>query len=219
MKAVIPVKASSLRVPNKNFRPFYNRKSLFDLTVEKLLRYLPADDIYMSCEDPMRESLADKWNINFLLRDKRLTENETPMTDVVTGVCDMVPGDSDLMWCQVIDPLFDAYEECLQQWQGLNGKHDSLVVVYPHRSYFLDVNHRPEGFGFGAWHISSQCLPQRYQLTFTLSILSRRAVNRTRYYIGENPYWYEASNIPIDIDTPEDFELAQVVYKHFAKKC
>ena len=76
MKAIIPVKKSSTRIPNKNFKEFYDGNSLFDLTVEKLLKSLNPDDIYMSCEDENEKSLAEKWGINFILRDFHLADNE-----------------------------------------------------------------------------------------------------------------------------------------------
>ena len=38
MKAIIPVKASSSRVINKNFKEFYKGDSLFDITAKKYLR-------------------------------------------------------------------------------------------------------------------------------------------------------------------------------------
>jgi N-acylneuraminate cytidylyltransferase len=229
MKAVIPVKNSSTRVPGKNFKPFHKDSSLFDLTVEKLLQVLSPSDIYMSCEDQETEHLAEKWGINFILRNPHLADNDTPFFEVFNGVCDHVPGDDDIAWCQVIDPMFDSYEECFDIWNNghevlecgawtkkdIKKHHDSLVVVYPHRDYYLDSSHNPEGFGFGSWHKKSQLLPVKYQLTFTLSILTRESIKRNGYYVGTKPFWYHASNSRVDIDTTQDFEMAQAVYSYF----
>lgn len=218
MKAVIPAKASSTRVPDKNFRPFHGDRSLFDLTVEKLLRHLPAEDITMSCEDPARADAARRWGINFHLREPRYVDNYTPQPEVVRAVCDAVEGDDDILWCQLVDPLFDSHGECIERWRTLDASHDSLVVVYPRRYFLLDEHYRPEGFGFGHWHIPSQELPVRYQLPFTLMILRRDVIRRIGYYIGARPYWFHATNHTVDIDTEDDFEMAQAVYAYLMER-
>jgi len=231
MKAIIPVKYSSSRIAFKNFKAFYGEKSLCDLTVEKLLKVLDPSDIYMSCEVDVKY-LADKHGINFILRDKRLADNDSPIYDVFNGVCDQVKGNDDIAWCQVIDPLFNDYQQCFDTWNDdyeqlqcevwsvCNVKRDcdSLVVVYPHKDYYLNEKYEPEGFGFGAWHKKSQLLPNKYQLTFTLSILKREAIKQYGYYVGAKPYWYHAHNHRVDIDTQGDFEMAQAVYSYFQKR-
>lgn len=228
MKAIIPVKDCSTRVPNKNFKDFYNGHSLFDITVQKLLKSIAPTDIYMSCENASRKLLADQWGINFITRDPILADNDTPFYDVFNGICDQIPGEDDIAWCQVIDPMFDSYQECFDIWNNgyeileagaycrkrVQDEHDSLVVAYPHKDYFLNSSHQPEGFGFGRWHKKSQLLPIKYQLTFTLSILTRESIKSCGYFVGAKPYWYHANNKHVDIDTEADFTLAQHVYAH-----
>lgn len=229
MKVIIPVKDNSKRVPNKNFKSFFNNQSLFDLTVGKLLEVVNPCDIYMSCENEERKTLADRYGVNFILRDVELASNDTPFYDVFNGVCDQVPGSDDVAWCQVIDPMFNGYKECFDLWnngysslnfgvpgiKNVKGSHDSLVVVYPDRGYYLDGSYSPEGFGFGRWHKKSQILPTKYHLTFTLSILTRDAIKKCGYYIGNSPFWYHAKNKHVDIDTESDFTLAQSMYGYF----
>jgi len=233
MKAIIPVKASSSRVINKNFKEFYKGDSLFDITAKKILKELKPSDIYMSCEDEKFKLEAKKYGINFILRDPILANNDTKFYDVFNGICDQVPGDDDIAWCQVIDPMFDSYKECFALWNEgepesqslhlfnrykktpLRKTFDSLVVVYPHKDYYLDSNHKPIGFGFGPWHTKSQLLPCTYQLTFTLSILTRESIKKVGYHVGQNPYWHHAHNPRVDIDTNEDFSVAQALYSFF----
>jgi CMP-N-acetylneuraminic acid synthetase len=213
MKVVIPVKASSSRVPNKNFRPFHGDRSLFDIAVERVLKVVAADDVYISCEDPSRARLAARWGINFLPRDPRLADNATPLGDVVRDVCADVPGDDEVMWAHVCDPLFDAYAECVDTWARVRADHDSLVVVHPLHGYLLNANFAPIGFGFGVWHVPSQQLPAIYRLGFTLSILSRHSIERVGYPVGERPYWFVGTEDTVDIDTEGDFHTAQLLYR------
>lgn len=213
MKAVIPAKLSSTRVPMKNYRCFLNGKSLVDILVEKLLRILPASDIYLSCEDSYAETVALRDGIQFQLRDKRLTDNDTPLAEVVRGITAAIPGDDPVMWCEAIDPLFDEHATLLRMWEEvkLNG-HDSAVVVYPEHGYLLAENLQPIGWGFGPWHVSSQKLPSHFRVNFCCSILTRKCIAECGYMIGKKPWWFTARGPFIDIDTEDDFRLAQVVY-------
>lgn len=221
MIAVIPAKASSTRVPNKNYRSFYGELSLVDLLLEKLCRVLPGERIYLSCEDQEKAAVAERWGVQFLQREPRLCANETLFPEFLRGICDQVPGDDDVMWCEAIDPLFDDHGTMIANWDAWYEERrgrDSYAVVYPTRQYMLDDCHRPIGFGFGPWHIPSQRLPMLFRLNFTCAILTRESIQSVGYPVGARPAWYEATNSFIDIDTEEDFGLAQVVYSHLMEK-
>lgn len=211
MKVVIPVKKSSTRVPDKNFRPFYKDESLLDIKLRQLSACFDADDIYISSEDATVADLAKSRGIGFIGRERHLADNETPYAYVVSQVCAEVPGEDEIAWCHVTDPLFDQYAACLNAWETGREDHDSLVVVYPLRNYLLDANHKPMGFGFGPWHVRSQRLPQHYQLNFTFSILRRRTALDLGP-IGADPYWFHAANRTVDIDDMDDFAIASAIY-------
>lgn len=217
--AIVPAKANSIRVPNKNYRPFYGDLSLVDLLLEKLRRVLPCERIYLSCEDESKAAVTVRYGVQFLLRDPRLCDNETTFPDFLRGICDHVPGEDDVLWCEAIDPLFDEHALVIDNWDAMEVTlHDSLTVVYPVQQYLLDADHRPIGFGFGPWHVPSQHLPTFYRLNFTCAILTRESILRCGYPVGERPAWYAASNQFLDIDTIEDFEIAQAVYAHLQEK-
>jgi CMP-N-acetylneuraminic acid synthetase len=214
MKAVIPAKACSSRVPNKNYRPFAGGDSLVSLLIQKLLRVLSPSDIYLSSESYAAEVLAARDGIQFLARAERLCRNETPLPHVVRGICRDIHGSDPILWCECIDPLFNQHGEVLDAWRERpnDSTADSLVVVHPERSYLLDGHHQPVGFGFGPWHIPSQQLPTHYRLNFTCSILTREAIATCGYMVGARPTWFNAATPFIDIDTEEDFRIAQIIY-------
>lgn len=214
MKIVIPVKSRSERINNKNFRPFYKDMSLTDILIQKLLNIVDKRYIYVSCDDMPVMEMCKKYGINFLKRDDILTYNDTPMSKVITEVVHSVPGDDDIMWCLVTDPLFDSYRECLEKWKSLDKeKYDSLCVVYGLREYILDSNFKPLNFGFGEKHVPTQDLNNNYLLNNTLFIIKREAVFKNKYYIGEKPYWFISDNFSIDIDTEQEFRIAQIIYE------
>jgi N-acylneuraminate cytidylyltransferase len=215
MKAVILGKAGSTRVRYKNYRPFYGEKSLTDILLEKLTKVMNQEDIYLSCEDEQFRAFAEKWGIHFILRDSEFTKLATNTVEVVRNVCKDVPGEDDILYCSCMDPLFNGYEEIFKIWEIEKKEHDSLNVVYPIKNYYLDQNHNPIGFGFGYWHKYSQYIPPIYQISWATEILTRKSIATCGYMVGENPYWYDAYNPTIDIDTERDWELAQVLYKYY----
>ncbi len=218
MKAVILGKANSRRIPFKNYKPFYGQQSLTDILIEKLVRVLDRKNIFLSCENPDFRSTAEKWGVQFIHRDVKYTLLETNTVDVVRGVCRDVPGEDDILYCSCMDPLFDDYETMFQVWEEERQRHDSLNVVYPTKNYFLDQNHAPIGFGFGHWHKYSQFIPPVYQISWANEILTRECIEHCGYMVGENPYWFDAYNPTVDIDTEKDWELAQVIYAHYKEK-
>jgi len=216
MKIIIPVKSTSTRVENKNFRPFYGDLSLTEILLKKLL-FMGSNNIFISCDDPEKESLAQKYNCNFSLRDKKYCDNDTPLPDVIRQVVNQIPYDEEIAWCQVTDPMFNDHVKAFAEWEMNKKNHDSLCVVYPIKKYLLNTDHMPVNFGFGNWHVKSQDLKMFFDMTFTFSILKRESIERCGYHIGAKPYWFNASNMHVDIDTMEDFELAKFIYERKTK--
>lgn len=218
MKAIILGKAGSVRVKHKNYRPFYKDLSLTDILLEKLVKILDKNDIYLSCEDESFRYVSEKWGINFILRNKSDTLLATNTVDVVRNVCKDVPGEDDILYCSCMDPLFDDYETLFSVWEENKDKHDSLNVVYPIKNYFLDQNYNPVGFGFGHWHKYSQYIPPIYQISWATEILTRKSIEVSGYMVGLEPYWFDAYNQTVDIDTEDDWELAQILYSYYREK-
>lgn len=219
MIAIIPAKSNSKRIINKNYRYFDGKKSLCDIQIEKLLLVLSPSQIYLSAEEPEIERIAERYSINFIKRDKELTDNNTPIVDVIRGIYEQVNMKEDVMWCQVINPFFTEYQECLDIWKKLSKEeYDSLVTVYSAKEYILNESYHPVNFQFGAWHSISQNLHEINRLNFTFSILSPKAIEKTGYYIGEKPYWYKAKGFFCDIDLENDWQLAQLIYSYMKEK-
>ncbi|MDR3164040.1 MAG: hypothetical protein LBU13_00510 [Synergistaceae bacterium] len=215
MKAVILGKAASIRVKNKNYRPFYGDSSLMDIHIQKLIKILAPSDIYLSCEDDAYRYAAEKWGINFIHRDKQFTLISTNNVDVTKNVCKDIPGRGDILWTTPVEPLFNEYAEIVKCWNELDkSKYDSLNVVYPQKRFLLDQNHNPIGFGFGHWHKYSQEIPPIYQMSWSAMILSRKCIDEVSYMVGAHPYWYDCYLSVVDIDTEEDWLLAQIIYRN-----
>lgn len=217
IKIAIPLKTNSLRVPNKNLKPFYGNLSLFDIKIRQLLDVFSANDIYVSSEDPHVGELCDKYGANFLQRDISLTPNEAPWTDVVRDVVGNLPPNSDVMWVQVTQPLFNDFGGVIRKWNDVYDDVDSLAVVRRISHHVLDERAHPVNFEFGYWHKISQDLPTLYEVTWACFCMKRDMVDATGYQIGRRPFMYETDAHLVDIDAEQDFEVAGILYDHYSR--
>jgi N-acylneuraminate cytidylyltransferase len=213
MKAIIPVKSSSSRVENKNWRPFFGEFSLTEIKIRQLLPFLDKKDIYMSCENIAKKSLADAYGIQFLLRDPLLCQDQTSWADVVTQIVEATPFDEqeEVLWVEVVNPLFSNFGDMLQVWKENKHRHDSLLAVSTMKKYLLDSSGKPVNFQFGRWHTISQQLPTYYAWD-SMNIMKKRDILYYHYPIGNTPYLYAIDGQTIDIDTLQEFELAQKLF-------
>ena len=58
--ALVPVRTGSKRVKNKNFREFYDGKSLFDIKIDQLKSSKIFNKIYVSSDSAMVQNLCKK---------------------------------------------------------------------------------------------------------------------------------------------------------------
>lgn len=168
IKVAIPLKTNSERVPNKNLRPFYNGKSLFDIKANQLLKVFKPEDVLVSSENPAVEELTSKYGFKFHLRDVSLTKSTAREN-------------------QIVKTITDAIED--KEWETMPLVHDSLAVVKRISHHILDKNGNPVNFNFGYWHKVSQDLPTLYEVTWSAFIMKREMLNEAYYQIGSPPYY------------------------------
>ncbi|WP_141731825.1 acylneuraminate cytidylyltransferase family protein [Oligoflexus tunisiensis] len=213
MKVIVPAKAQSSRVKDKNWRPFHEGRCLVDIKIEQLLRAFEPQDIFVSCDDESKRPIVERHGVHFLLRDPVFADDVTPWSDVVTHLVDTVPADPDeaVAWVEVVAPLFDAFQAVRDCWNTIEHEHDSLVTVSPVRQFLLDERGQGVNFNFGPWHPWSQDLPPLYSFE-SMAIMRKRDILKYNYVIGRKPFLFPIRGISIDIDEPFQFMLAQKIY-------
>jgi CMP-N-acetylneuraminic acid synthetase len=213
MKTIIPAKRHSIRVKDKNWRPFSGQKNLVEIKIEQLLESQHPNDIYLSCEDPEIKALADKYKIHFILRSPGLASDNTSWPDALKGMIEELPvgEDEDILWVEVVNPLFDQYQSMTDTWARVKGEHDSLVLVAPFNKFLIKENGQPLNFMYGKWHSMSQHMEPVYSWD-SACIMKKRDLIYFSYPIGKTPYLFKTNEQCVDIDTLEDFELAQILY-------
>lgn len=221
IKVVIPLKTDSDRIPNKNLRPFINGKSLFDIKAEQLLKVFPASSIYVSSENPEAEEVVKKYGFNFHLRSAELHKktHRSNWAELTEAIIKAIPGESDILWVQVTQPLFDDFEKIMEIYKNLDDRYDSVVAVKQHRHHLLDERGNPVNFTFGYWHKISQDLPKLYEVAWAAFVMRREMMDAGAFYqIGRNPYLYEITKPMVDIDYMDDFEIAAILYERYMNR-
>tara|TARA_B100000519_G_scaffold42314_1_gene32711 strand:- start:2874 stop:3575 length:702 start_codon:yes stop_codon:yes gene_type:complete len=231
LKAIIPAKCSSSRVPSKNWREFYRGKCLVEVKVEQLVYAgLHPNDIHVFCEDQSKKDLVESVGATFELRDVANTKDSMHWSDVVTDLVSSVDADDEdpIAWVEVTSPLFEGDEnkKVIDLWYDLQSddylssqkKYDCIITVKSFKEFVLDKNGLPVNYNFGRWHEWSQDLPEWYILESPIHVMKKKDYLKHNYFIGKSPYLYEVPLPSIDIDDMNEFEEAQRLYRLLQEK-
>ena len=217
--AVVPAKGHSGRVANKNFRPFYRDRSLLEIKLEQCIASGAFDQVYVSSDDEKARQYAERAGVTFVHRDPHLCLDSTPWNEVLTGILDSLPEAEDtwIAWCPVTSPLFRRYAELLETLrQRISEGYNSIATVTPLRHYYLDDRYLPLNHQWGVWHAYSQKIHPIYQLNLACISSQKSEMKRCFYQIGSRPAFFHTEIWEgLDIDTMEEFELAQWYFKRY----
>lgn len=211
--AVIPAKGASQRVPDKNFREFHGGRSLLEIKIEQCKASGQFSEVYVSSDSPLAEGFAGACGASFIPRDERLCRDDAPWADVLTGVLESLPENDAVLiaWTPVTSPLFSRYADALRYLSASGG--DSLMSVTRLQHYLLNHDFIPVNFQYGVWASYSQKLRPFYQMNCALWLATKQKMLQNRFQIGDRPAYFELSLVEgLDIDTPEEFEVAQLLF-------
>lgn len=214
--AVIPVKEISERVKSKNYRKFYKNSSLLDILIKKLKKCKDISKIYISSNSKIVEKISKKNKCHYLNRDVKFCNNIVPWSDVIYEVAASIPEKEQtvLMWCHTTTPLFDSYLKAIRIYKNKKFRNDGLISVEKFKKFLVTEKKTPLNYSWGVWHPYSQKLESLYSITGALFMMSIKQFKKNRYVISKNPYYLETHKFEgLDIDTLEDFKMAQFLYK------
>ena len=221
--ALLPMKANSERVKGKNFKEF-NGKPLFQWTLDALLAIKEIDQVIINTD--ARGILAENGLVEtdrIVIRDRRqeICGDMVSMNLVIEDDVKNVDADIYLM-THTTNPFLSRHsvKSAIEKFQAsVNaGVADSLFTVNKVQDRFYDVdvqpiNHDPANL------IRTQDLDPWYQENSNLYLFSKDSFYKTDARIGANPTMlvtapYEST----DIDTPDDWELGEVMVEYYRKK-
>ena len=207
--AVIPVRAGSQRVKDKNVRPFAG-KSLLEHKLDVVMD-LPVEEIIVNTDSEEAIEIAKKAGVSFHRREPYYASSECSNSEFHHYLA-KVTDSEDILIAQVTAPLItkESYLNAIDTYY--NNDCDSLMSVKVLKD-FIWHNGRPLNYSLENTP-NSQDLPEYLVPTFGLVIVKREAMLEARSYIGKNPFFYKVTqHEAIDIDTELDFEFAEFMYQ------
>lgn len=213
--AVVPMKLNNRRLPQKNIKAFTNGEPLCRYILSTLLKVEGIDEVYVYCSDPVITDYIPE-GVKYLKRSASLDLDTTKMNEVLECFARDVPADVYVM-THTTAPFISAESISKGLRAVMSGDHDSSFAVKKLQD-FLWKDGKP--FNYQLDNIPrTQDLPPLYEETSGFYIYRSEIITDMHRRIGNAPYLVEVGEIEaIDIDEPEDFEIADAVYnKLFGK--
>lgn len=147
--AIIPVRAGSRRMKNKNIAQF-NGTTLLEHKIEVLKKVPEIAKIVVSSDSDYMLELAAEHSVEIHKRPLEYCDEQTKtFGEVVQFVCSAVDGDH-ILWSPCTSPLIypTIYSQAINQYfDALQNGYDSLMTVELFKHYLWDEN-KPLNFKF-----------------------------------------------------------------------
>lgn len=207
--SIIPIKMNNERLPGKNTKPL-GGKPLMYYVQENLLAMNKIDERYVFCsnEDVQNYLLP---GINYLNRPNYLDRQNANFTQIFSEFMNLVLADI-YVYAHATAPFIreSTTRECIDK--VLFGEYDSAFCAVKIQDFLWSNN---EPLNFKAENLPrSQDLPIIYRETSGVYVFHRSVFEKYHRRIGKKPFIKEVTyREAVDINTPEDFELAQLMLK------
>lgn len=213
--AFVPVKLNNERAPGKNTKRFDDGTPLITHFLKTLVQVPEIDELYVFCS---REEIKDYIvpGVCFLKRPEFLDTREATPQDIISTFMSMVDADV-YMVCHCTSPFVKAerFSECIHKvcFEG----HDSAFTGEKLQRLMW---HNGQPLNFDAANVPrTQDLPVYYNEVSAAYVFKKETFETLHRRIGLNPYICEVSGVEcVDIDYPEDFEIANAIYMKLLKK-
>lgn len=216
----LPCRKGSQRIPSKNTRPFAGIEGgLLRIKLEQLLLVPEIDEIILSSDDDVvleiGASFEDK-RIRPMARPTQLCLSSTSTDELIDYVPSIIQGSATIIWTHVTSPFLSAatYTDMIKKYYDHADKYDSLMSVNALRTFIWN-NESPLNYNRAEekWP-RTQTLPVYYEVNSGVFIADLSTYIDQHDRIGSRVQMYETSKLEsMDIDWPEDFEHAEMLYK------
>lgn len=210
IKALVAVRSGSMRVQNKNLRPFAG-SSLLEVKLAQLKRIKGLDGIIVNSNDDTMLGIAEKMGCETVKRDPYYASNEVSMSDVYKNMAENCDCDV-IAYINVTNPLLkdETIEKAIEEYKNMKD-FDSLNSAHLVKE-FMFLDNKPVNYDLKN-QPRSQDLPDYYALNFAINIISREKMIECKNVVGEKPWIYGIDEIEAtDIDNPIDFDFSEFVF-------
>ena len=218
--AVVPCRAGSERVKDKNTRPFAGFEGgLLELKLQQLVNVPEIDNIIVSTNDPVvmdytrkfAESVEKPIEINE--RPDELGASSTPMSKFIQYSAELQE-DGIMMMTHVTHPLVTAqtFSDLITAWREAEEQgYDSLVTATRLHSFLWDEKAKPFNYDDSEekWPRSQDIAPL-FEINHAAYLMPFVRMREVGDRVGTNPRIYEMDqDVAMDIDWEHQFHLLE----------
>jgi len=218
LKALLPMKGNSERVPNKNMRDF-DGAPLYHAVMRSLLASKYIENVVINTDsniiaEDAKKHFGDK--VIIIDRPEEIQGDFVSMNDIIKYDISRLEGEHFLQ-THSTNPLLRAetINKAIEKYFSGLDEFDSIFGVTKIQTRFYDknakpVNHDPKEL------LRTQDLEPLYEENSNFYIFSKEAFIQARgKRIGLKPQIFEVNKLEaVDIDEPEDFKLAELLHIH-----
>lgn len=214
IKALIPVRSGSMRVKNKNIRPFAG-SSLLEIKINQLKRIKGIDGIVVNSNSEEMLKIAKNMGVETVKRDDYYASNEVSINEVYKNIAENIDCDV-VLYAHATNPIIkdETIEKCINEYINNIDKYDSLNTVNLIKE-FLWLDNKPLNYNPDK-KPRSQDLPNIISLNLAISIISRTIMVERKDLLGYKPNFYLINDFEaVDIDNEIDFTFAEFLYQNY----
>lgn len=212
-KAIIPVRAGSQRVRNKNIRSFAN-SSLLEIKIRSLQEVKGLDGIIVNSDSDEMLEIAEKCGAQAVKRDAYFASSSVSINEVYVDLANHCDADT-IILADATNPMITpkTVEKALEIYNN-ESSYDSVNTVNSVKMFLWKdgqpLNYKEEN------KPRSQDLPEIFAINSAINVISKETMIKRRAFVGYKPYLLPVDDIEgIDIDTELDFEFAEFLYRKY----
>lgn len=221
--AIIPARGGSKRLPRKNVLPVLG-KPMLTYPIKAAQQSRLFDDIFVSTEDSEIADVANSCGAKVVQRPEHLAYDQATVVQVCLRVLEVLEAETrlpDIFCCVYATALFLQPDDFVKAYELLNNPTSDFVMGVSEFNLKPLQALEPKGdFLQPMWpdHLKqqSQVMPRLLASNGTLYWARVGAFREAESFYGERLKGYEIPWIrAIDLDTPEDLEIAQILARRF----
>ena len=212
IKALIAVRSGSVRVKNKNIKPFAD-SSLLEIKIKQMQRIKELDGVVVNSNDDAMLEIAKSLGAETVKRDEYYATSEVSPNDLYVNIAENFPADI-MVFANCTNPLISdkTVSECIKFYEANLGKYDSVNTVNYVKEFLWEngsaINYNPDN------KPRSQDLPDIVAINHAVNVIHKDLMIARKDIFGYTPYLYPVDKIEaIDIDDMIDFEFAEFMYR------
>ncbi|MGN0414939.1 MAG: cytidylyltransferase domain-containing protein [Agathobacter sp.] len=213
--AFVPIKLNNQRTPGKNTKRFDDGTALITVFLKTLVKVKGFDEVYVFCsKEEIKEYLVP--GVKYLKRPEYLDTQQATPQDIIGEFIKIVDADVYAV-CHCTSPfvLVKHFEECVNATKS--NEYDSSFTAEKLQHLIWTDKNVP--LNFDPTNVPrTQDLPVYYSEVSAAYVFKREVFEQYKRRIGVKPHITEVSGLEcVDIDYPEDFEIANAIYMNLIK--